>query len=217
MIHKRQDTLENEELYELLHAVTNPRDYMQTWLLCYTGCRAGELRLLKWRDVDFRNRLFHVHGKGDKPRTIPMHDALAPKLQQWRDTQRAMGENNSRLADALSHPETAYVLLTRNGTQLPPHEIWRSLKRRAAKVGILVTSRDRYPSGQKSTNHSSITPHMLRRTLATTLLRSGIELDAVADLLGHESVDTTRKHYAFSSNQRSQQAMNAFAVTRPPR
>ncbi len=212
VVHERQNILTNDELYDLLHTITNPRDHIQTWLLAYTGCRAGELQALKWRDVDFQHRLIHVLGKGDKHRTIPMHDALAPELERWRSTQLRMAEANTKLAAALSRQTTAHVLLTRNGTPLPDHELWRSLKRRAAKAEVMLKPPRRYPSGQLAPNRSEITPHTLRRTMATTLLQIGIELDAVADLLGHASVDTTRTHYAFSSNRRSQTAINAFRV-----
>ena len=59
---------------------------------------------------------------------------------------------------------------------------------------------------------SEVTPHTLRRTFATILLNSGNPLDAVADVLGHESVDTTRRHYAFASDERRRQTIHSFEV-----
>ncbi len=53
---------------------------------------------------------------------------------------------------------------------------------------------------------------MLRRTFATILLNDGEHIDAVADALGHESVDTTRKHYAFASEERRRATIHAFRV-----
>jgi integrase len=51
---------------------------------------------------------------------------------------------------------------------------------------------------------------VLRRTLATHLLNDGHPLDAVADILGHRNVDTTRTHYAFASNARRRATIEAF-------
>lgn len=210
---QRGDTLTKDELFDLLHTITTPRDHIQTWLLAYTAARAGEIRNLRWRDIDFTNGLIHIDGKGNKLRTIPLHDALAPELQKWMNQQRAAAKGNTKLAAALNDPRTAFVLLTKNGTQIAEPELWRCLKARAAKAKImLINDGKRYANGQLAPNRSAITPHMLRRTMATTLLRSGIELDAVADILGHKSVDTTRTHYAFSSTRRTTQAINAYNI-----
>lgn len=59
---------------------------------------------------------------------------------------------------------------------------------------------------------SQVSPHVLRRTFATLQLNDGQPLDAVADVLGHESVDTTRKHYAFSSNERRRATIMSYSI-----
>ncbi len=42
----------------------------------------------------------------------------------------------------------------------------------------------------------SVYPHMIRRTRATGLYRDGVPLEVIAEMLGHQSIVTTRKHYA---------------------
>jgi len=61
-------------------------------------------------------------------------------------------------------------------------------------------------------NRSAVSPHALRRTFASTLLDQGHHIDAIADVLGHESVNTTRRHYAFASNARRRHTINSYDV-----
>jgi integrase len=57
---------------------------------------------------------------------------------------------------------------------------------------------------------SAVSPHALRRTFATILLDQGHHIDAIADVLGHASIDTTRQHYAFASTARRRATMLAY-------
>jgi len=98
------------------------------------------------------------------------------------------------------------VLLSRTGRQLAPGAIAKQLKRRAARAGLYELE------GKHREHRSRVSPHALRRTFATLLLNDGHHLDAVADVLGHSSVDTTRNHYAFSSNARRRRTIEAFDV-----
>lgn len=157
-------------------------------------------------------RLIHLWGKGDKPRTIDIHPALMPELVKWRIAQRKQAETNPDIANALSHPDTEFVLLTNQGKKLSDGALWKALKCRAARVGVMPVEPTRDKRGRATDNKSAITPHMLRRTFATKLLRSGTDLDTVADTLGHSSLDTTRKHYAFASDERTRHAINSFQI-----
>lgn len=57
----------------------------------------------------------------------------------------------------------------------------------------------KYGSQSESMLPSKITPHTLRRTRATLLLRDGGSLEDISVFLGHANIETTRKHYAFLS------------------
>jgi integrase len=61
--------------------------------------------------------------------------------------------------------------------------------------------------GRRST---AVSPHALRRSFATILLDQGHPIDAIADVLGHASIDTTRQHYAFASNARRRATILAY-------
>jgi hypothetical protein len=57
---------------------------------------------------------------------------------------------------------------------------------------------------------SAVSPHALRRTFATILLDQGHHIDAIADVLGHASIDATRQHYAFASTARRRATILAY-------
>ena len=134
-----------------------------------------------------------VHGKNDSWRMIHIHPTLMRELRHWQLAQATRAKRSSALAQALAEPETAFVLPTRSGKQLAHSAMYKQLKLRATRAGVYV-----YGTGQGE-DRSRVTPHALRRTFATLLLNQGHHLDAVADVLGHRSVDTTRNHYAFAS------------------
>lgn len=203
---RRGHCLTAAQARQLLSAPGEPRDRIQTYLLTYTGARAGEIRDLRWQDVNFPERTMLLRGKAARPRVIDIHPRLMSELRRWFLYVDHRAEHNPAIAESLRHPERDFVLLTRTGRQIPQTAIWKQLKDRAVRAGL----------GEKdpTTGHvrSKVTPHALRRTFATILLNDGHHLDAVADVLGHQSVDTTRRHYAFSSNARRRATIEAFNV-----
>jgi len=199
-------TLTAEQVRQLLDAEGTPRDRVQVYLLTFTAARTNEIRGLRWRDVNLDERVIGLHGKGDKYRTIDIHPRLMPELRRYRIWQQAQAEMNGAIRGALKEPETAFVLLSRTGRQLSGTAIYKQLMRRASLAGL-------FPLEMQHREHrSQVSPHALRRTFATLLLNEGHHIDAVADVLGHESVDTTRKHYAFSSNERRRTTIEGFDV-----
>lgn len=198
--------LSAEELRALLDAPGDPRERITVFLLVYTGARANELRRLRWRDVDLQKRTITVHGKGDKFRVIDIHPALMVELRRWWLHQDTHQHRYPALRAALADPDCAYVLITRNGNSLARTVIGRHVKARAARIGL------RPRQGGCVYDRSEVSPHALRRSFATLLLNDGHHIDAVADVLGHVSIDTTRKHYAFASDARRRATIEAFNV-----
>lgn len=203
---RRGMCLTADELRRLLDAPGNPRDRIQVFLLAFTGARVGEIRNLRWRDINFEHGTILLHGKGDKDRLIFIHPRLMPELRRWALCLDHRAEQDLEYRAIRANPETDFVLVTRTGRRIPDTAIHKQLKRRAVLAGL-------YPLEPAHREHRSlVTPHVLRRTFATILLNEGEHIDAVADVLGHESVDTTRKHYAFASEQRRRATINAFKV-----
>lgn len=195
-----------EELQRLLDARGSARDRIQTHLLVYTAARTGSLRTLTWSDVDWTNRLLLLHGKNDTTHIVNIHPVLLRELHRWHVHQQLDAQRNPAIARALADPETAFVLLTQHGRPLSKTSIYKQLKRRASTAGLYVLD------ANHREHRSLVTPHAIRRSIATMLLNDGTPLDAVADLLNHRQVDTTRTHYAYASPDRRRHTIESIQL-----
>lgn len=199
-------TLTAEEVRRVLDAPGTPRERIQAYLLTYTAARTEEIQRLRWQDVDFVNATLRICGKGGKLRVLDIHPRLMSELRRWYIYQDDEASRNPAIRAAKSNPNSDLVLVTRTGRPVPTGLIARQLKDRAARAGVHV----RAQGGRD--NRSAVSPHALRRTFATLLLDRGHHIDAIADVLGHESVDTTRRHYAFASSARRRETIHAYDV-----
>jgi integrase/recombinase XerD len=145
------------------------RDKAMLELLYATGMRVTELVSLDVNHVHMSPRAPHVRcmGKGSKERTIPIHkDALAA-LQDYLDAGRLQLVRNK-------HQPALFV--NRRGDRLTRQGFWLILKGYARKADISKT----------------VTPHTLRHSFATHMLRGGAPLRNVQELLGHANMSTTQ-------------------------
>jgi len=188
----------------LLEATGSAHDRIQTFLLVYTAARAGELRQLLWDDIDFQQRILILHGKNNTTHIVNIHPALMGELRLWYIHQDQLAQRHPEVAQARQNPETNYVLMTTRGRQLTHTAVYKQLKRRANQAGLYVLE----PAHREY--RSRVSPHAIRRSIATMLLNDGHPLDAVADVLNHRQVDTTRTHYAFSSPKRRRATIEAI-------
>jgi integrase len=202
-------TLEAEQLRLFLDAHGSERDRVQAYLFVFTAARAGELRTLRWRDLDWHNREFIFRGKRGKTNIVPMHDELAGALRRWQVAQRRQAETNQLLANALAYDETAFVLLTRTGNQVTVGTLCKQVKWRAGRCGPLPHSPAEHVYHE---NKSHLHPHAIRRSWATLQRRRGVPLEDIADVLAHASTDTTRKHYAFPSDETKRRTLKSFSL-----
>ena len=193
-----------DELEQLLATQGSARERIVTYLLVFTAARTGALCALRWDDVDFPSRTLLLQGKGDTPHPVSIHPRLMTELRRWYVHQQDQAEHNPNLATALDTPDTNLVLLTRSGKPLAPGAVRKQLKRRAANAGLYVLE------SAHGEHRSRVSPHAIRRSVATLLLNAGHPLDAVADVLHHIRTDTTRRHYAFSSHERRRATIEAI-------
>lgn len=141
------------------------RDKLVLELLYGTGIRLAELLALRDAYVDLYDNTIRVWGKGAKERTIPFPKSLRQIIEQYRRCRNAAVSNHSGL-----------LLVTAAGTPCYPMLVYRLVN----KYLRTYTHADRY------------SPHVLRHTFATHLLNKGADLNAIKDLLGHESLATTQ-------------------------
>ncbi len=165
-----------EEIERLLEAPTQVegpvglRDQAILELLYATGMRVGELASLRVDDVDLERNVVRCRGKGNKEREIPIHEIAAQKLFTY------IQEGRPRLLN--SKKPTPFLFLNFRGTPLTRQGIWLIIKKYAKIAGIQV----------------KVTPHVLRHSVATHLLRNGANLREVQELLGHTNLTTTQRY-----------------------
>lgn len=161
--------LEEEEIERLLAAPTaddpeGERDRALLEVLYSTGCRVSELVGLDEDDLDLRRGLTRLRGKGRKERLGMLGKPAQEALRRYLVRKGNLGQDRGPL------------FLNPGGGRLTDRSVRRILARLLARAGI---QRD-------------CSPHTLRHSFATHLLRRGADLRAVQELLGHASLGTTQ-------------------------
>ena len=130
------------------------------------GLRVSELTNLKLSDLFLSQGFIRVNGKGGKQRLVPISERAIHELELWFDDRRQM---------EIKPGEEDYVFLNRRGHHLTRTMILIMVKRQAEAAGIKKT----------------ISPHTVRHSFATALLKGGADLRIIQELLGHADLGTT--------------------------
>jgi len=169
-------TLEELDTLRNTNYAKNPtialRDRTILEMLFSTGLRISELCALNREHVNLRTGEFSIIGKGNKVRTVFLTDNCTRLLQQYLNTR-----------------EDEFYPLFVNAKQREDEHLKNGESRRLSRTAIEVMIRDR---GRKAGITKPVTPHKLRHTFATTLLRNGADIRSVQELLGHASIATTQ-------------------------
>ncbi len=157
------------------------RDQAILETLFSTGLRVSELANLKQRDVDLETGEFGVLGKGGRRRVVFLSESAARALKNYLDQRNDDWEPLFLAHDRLSRNRNLkYRLATgrKNPLGLAARSVERLVKKRARARGI----------------QKSVSPHVLRHSFATDLLRNGADLRSIQQLLGHSSITTTQRY-----------------------
>ncbi len=197
-IPRQVDFLEEDDLERILAAplqlsnressnhrdIVALRDKAILEVLFSTGLRVSELAALKRTQINSKKEEFTVRGKGSKLRVVFMSPSARQWLKKYLDERRDMGEwlfvrhdrarNGKHKTENVKQGSAVYD--SRPTESLTPRSIQRTVEKYARAAGI--TKR--------------ITPHTLRHTFATDLLRNGADIRSVQALLGHSSITTTQ-------------------------
>jgi len=151
------------------------RNYLIVLFLYSTGVRISELLSLHIADIRFDNRTILVNGKGNKQRIIPLPTELVPLLQEYLTFLKQSHEEAVILFRATHTFQYLFPSYYGNSKRaLTRQAFWQILKKLCAKAGI----------------NKDISPHQLRHSLATHLLKKGADLRSLQLLLGHETLGT---------------------------
>lgn len=169
------------------HEKTKIRDLAMLTLLLGTGIRVSECVGLDIKDVDFHNMGVHVHRKGGKEAIVFFSDEVADALELYHHERKLM-------------------------TALPGHEdaFFLSLQNKRISVRAVENLVKKY--ARTVTTLKNITPHKLRSTYGTNLYHETNDIYLVADVLGHSDINTTKKHYAASTEYRLRANRNAVKL-----
>jgi len=166
------DTLSEEDVEALLNApdvktVLGLRDRAMLELLYATGLRVSELVKLREYQVNLRQGVLRVTGKGQKERLVPMGEVAIDWLQRY------LREARSTVFQG-QEDEALFVTSRKKG--MTRQAFWHLIKRYARQAGI----------------RAHLSPHTLRHAFATHLLNHGADLRVVQMLLGHSNISTTQ-------------------------
>ena len=173
------------------HEKTKTRDLAILTLLLGTGIRVSECVGLDVNDVDFRNDGVRVHRKGGKEQVVYFGDEVEEALLNWL-------EEREHISPAEGSEEALFL----------------SLQNRRMNVRSVENMVKKY--ARTAAPLKKITPHKLRSTYGTSLYRETGDIYLVADVLGHNDVNTTRKHYAALQEDRRRSARNKVRLREDP-
>ena len=144
-------------------------------LLYYTGIRRAELITLKLTNLDLNTHKIKVLGKRNKARLIP----LLPEAVSCMRTYLKYRKELNKIID------NKFLFLSELGNKLKDAFVYKTVNNYFSKVSTKVKR----------------SPHMLRHSFATHLLDNGADLNAVKELLGHESIAATQVYTHTSMEQ----------------
>ncbi len=162
------------------------RDRALLELLYAAGLRVSELTGLDLVDVDQRERMLRVMGKGNKERVVPYgQKAQDAMVRYWPLREELLLQNSRGNKSQHPSPDSHAVFLNYSGRRLTQRSVGRILKKYVRLVNI----------------DWDLHPHSLRHAFATHLLADGADLRAIQELLGHQSLSTTQKYTHASIRQ----------------
>lgn len=149
-----------------LHDPLGLRDRAMLEVLYASGLRVSELVGLTLSQVNPRQGLVRVIGKGDKERLVPLGEEALYWLERYRREARPL----------LLGANREVLFPSRRGSMMTRQTFWHRIKQLALRAGVQKT----------------LSPHTLRHAFATHLLNHGADLRVVQLLLGHSDLSTTQ-------------------------
>ena len=145
------------------------RDLAMIALGIGTGIRVGALVQINVEDIDFKNNTIHVVEKGNKERYLPFGTNTRNILSAW------LVDRSTYFSDA----NTNALFISQWRQRLTTEGVRKFIKKYADGI-----------------NGKHITPHKMRSSAATNMAKAGVDIQTIANILGHQSVTTTQRYAA---------------------
>jgi site-specific recombinase XerD len=153
------------------------RDRAMLELLYAAGLRVSELTGLNLADMEQKERILRVRGKGSKERIVPYGAKAQAALEKyWPMREQLLAQTGRGSGGREPHAEA--VFLNYSGRRLTQRSVGRIVKKYVRIANV----------------NWDLHPHSLRHAFATHLLADGADLRAIQELLGHQSLSTTQKY-----------------------
>ncbi len=153
-------------------------------LMYSSGLRVSELINLTVNDIDLKNAYVRIFGKGSKERIVPLNDYAIEALSNYILNHRK---------SLFKHGESNYLFLNNHGNKMTRQGFFKILQKIAKEKNI----------------KSELSPHTLRHSFATHLLKHGADLRSIQELLGHSDISTTQI-YTHITSERLQKNYEEF-------
>ena len=168
---KLPEVLTEDEIKRLISSVKIDSEFGQRnkaiiEVLYGTGIRVSELTELKLSNIFFNENIVKVTGKGNRERFVPLGKIASIEIKKYLNDREKL-KVDSKFSDIL--------FLNRYGRQLTRSMIFKVINDSSKNAGI----------------DKKISPHTLRHSYATHLLKNGADLRTIQLILGHESITTT--------------------------
>ncbi len=172
-VHSLPKSLSEEQISDLLNSpnTLDPielRDKAMLELLYATGLRVTELVSLSLDNINLRQGVVRVIGKGDKERLVPIGEEAVYWIREYNAYSRPI---------FLKEKQSDTLFLSRRGTKMTRQTFWHRIKYYAVLANI---------------DSDKLSPHILRHAFATHLVNYGADLRVVQMLLGHSDLSTTQ-------------------------
>ncbi len=139
-------------------------------VLYATGLRVSELVNLKFDNLDLTNRYIRIIGKGGKERIVLLNKKSVQALKEW------LRIREKKFAYKYLKEFDQYVFLSKLGKPISRIDFWEQLRNYVKQAKIT----------------KNVSPHTLRHSFATHMLKYGADLKVVQELLGHSDISTTQ-------------------------
>lgn len=172
---------ESQHLLDVTHIAQNnrnvERDYAIITIFLNCGIRLSELVGININDISFEERKLNVIGKGNKERTIYLNNACINAINSYLSV---------RPNDIKNPANKKPLFLSERKTRISNRMVQVIVKNELLKAGL-------------DTNKYSV--HKLRHTAATLMYQNGVDIRALQELLGHESISTTEIYTHVDNSQ----------------
>lgn len=171
-------------------------------LIIYTGLRCGELAALKWSDIDFENKKIYV-----RKNIVTTYDyENTEKKIRKVNLQSSTKTSDGRMIPLIKSAEDILNRIKSKYQEINPDSFIVNNSDKMVHVDTISNSYTNIADAAGIENPLGI--HTLRHTFASLLIKKGVDIKIVSDILGHKDVSFTYNIYVHILEEQKTQAMN---------